>query len=159
MSLKRIFITQKAPALLETLNEQQLPLWGYMSPQHMVEHLYVWVSMAYSQAEIPLGMPEEQIPTLREMLWSDIPFDKNIVPEGKTEGHLESLIFESYHQALDQLTSSISQFYGYFEQNNGIKKMNPVFGMLDFADWEQYQHKHFSHHLAQFALIPEPVIG
>lgn len=136
-------------SLLNTLNPKQKPLWGIMTPQHMVEHLVG--SWRISNGRFAL--PEAVInPERKEFLFTDQPFAKNI-SNPSLKGNLAELRKPDLKAAVEQLKDEISNFYAFHDSNPGIRFFHPAFGMLNKEEWLLFQTKHIGHHLRQFALL------
>ena len=144
---------QKSIELFRTLNQDQEPLWGSMTPQHMVEHLVGSWRISNGRARVAQMLSEEDLQIRREFLFSDKAYAKNIPnPTSKTQGNAP-LRKESLTAAIDQLSDEMNTFFEYHEMNPEAMEMHPVFGVLDFNGWMTFQTKHMSHHMMQFELL------
>ncbi len=140
-------------SVLTKLTEQTKPLWGFMSPQHMVEHLSAAVKMSNGKTVFTECMnPPEKYPLLKKFLLSNRPFPKNFVNTVIGEG-LKPLKFSSLEKAKTELLTELDDFYEYFRINSSAKLMNPTFGPLKFDEWIIFHTKHFKHHFTQFGLM------
>ena len=139
-------------ARLQTLNVDQLPEWGIMTPQHMVEHLIVSTKMSNGGFVIPCRTPKEHLPKYRAFfLDADAEMDRGI-KAGGMEGLLD-LRYPSLEAAIEKLESEIDKFHQFFENNPDAKIVNPVLDEIDYSDWKTFHKKHFTHHFKQFGLI------
>ncbi|TGN29823.1 hypothetical protein [Empedobacter tilapiae] len=137
---------------LKSLDKNQQPEWGIMTPQHMVEHLIVTTKMSNGSLTIPCRTPKEQIPQYKAfLLESDQEMQKGI-KAGGMEGLLD-LRYPSLEAAIDKLENEINQFHFYFENHPNAKVVNPVLDEIDYEDWKTFHKKHFTHHFKQFGLI------
>ena len=56
---------------LKNLKADQKPLWGKMTPQHMVEHLYKTVQASINEISIKIYSEERRIPVLKRNFYAD----------------------------------------------------------------------------------------
>ncbi len=146
---------QSTSDLLLQLKADQVPVFGRMSAQHMVEHLVLLFKVSRGRIKAPLSVPEEQLEKRRAWLMSD----KQMRPGAKMPGTgdetpLPPLRFESLSAAQKEYEKELATFYSYYEaeENKDSKEMHPMFGLLNLAEWEQFHQKHIKHHLRQFEL-------
>lgn len=138
--------------MLSRLSDDTAPKWGILTPQHMVEHLVSSWRISNGKAQAPCITPEERLSALRQFLFSDKPFQKNIknpiLPEGLTPLRKKNL-----EEANQQLVNEIRDFFAYFEEHPNSKPIHPIFGELDKEGWLLFQEKHIKHHFEQFGLL------
>ncbi|MBS7332173.1 DUF1569 domain-containing protein [Faecalibacter bovis] len=138
--------------LLKSLPLDKQPVWGIMTPQHMVEHLIVSMKMSNGGFIIPCRTPKEMIPKYKEVVLNpDIEMERGI-KAGGMEGLLD-LRYPTMDAAIEKLQSEIEKFHEYFQSNPGILMMNPVVDEIGYEDWKIFHNKHFTHHFKQFELI------
>ncbi len=137
---------------LNSLNETQKPLWGKMTPQHMVEHLIVSFKMCNGTLKVECFSPVEKLPTLKRFLLSSRPLPKNFVNPIIGEDLLP-LEYKSLEEAKEILKSEINNYYLYFENNPDANPVNPTFGELNKEEWEVFHGKHVTHHFSQFGIL------
>ena len=138
--------------LLEKLNTGKKPLWGKMTPQHMVEHLILAVKMGNGKLEVECFNPPEKLPVLKRFLMSDKPMPKLFINPLIGEGLLP-LKYSSLEEAKMELKAEIEDYQKYFEENPDSVLVNATFGSLNKAEWDAFHQKHFTHHLSQFGLL------
>ena len=139
------------PDRLRTIDPDMKPIWGSMSPQHMVEHLVGSWRISNGRAKINTVLQPEEIEKRRVFLFSDQPYERNIQNPVFREG-LPALRKPSLAAAIDQLEDEMHEFFKYHEAHPGAIETHPVFGDLDYEGWLIFQTKHMGHHLAQFGL-------
>jgi hypothetical protein len=71
------FLRRQVPVLLARLEADQLPAWGLMSAQHMVEHLTGAVRLSMRHYPMPPPAPSAALEHLRASLDTDAPFFRN----------------------------------------------------------------------------------
>lgn len=151
MSAKKEFLLN-TPALLRTLDQNQRPVWGKMTPQHLVEHLVGSWRISNGRARVKCIFEGEELEKRRSFLLSDAPYAKNITNPVQGDG-LAPLRKPSLEAAILQLEDEMHAFFKHFEENPNAIEMHPVFGELDYDGWVSFQHKHMSHHLSQYQLV------
>ena len=137
--------------LLNKLQVEQRPLFGQMSPQHMVEHLSILISVSTGKRKVPQMTPAEKLPKLLAFLHSDNPLPVNF--KAPFIKGLPPLSFPNLETAVDRLKKSIQDFKIYYDLNPQNLNIHPVFGPLNRPQWERFHSKHFTHHFRQFNLL------
>jgi oxepin-CoA hydrolase/3-oxo-5,6-dehydrosuberyl-CoA semialdehyde dehydrogenase len=136
---------------LRKLKSDQAPLWGKMTPQHMVEHLYKTVQASINEIELQIFTEERKIPVLKKLFMGERPFPKEFINPAIGPDLLQ-LEFSNLDSAIDGLKKVSERYDKYFESNPGIKTAHPVFGYLTKKEWDIFHSKHFKHHLSQFGI-------
>lgn len=137
---------------IDKLSEGTKPLWGKMTPQHMIEHLILAVRTSNGKLKIECFNPPEKIPTLKRFLMSSRPLPKEFI-NPVIGPDLLPLEFISLAEAVNNLKLEINDYILYFENNPQAVLTNPTFGDLNRDEWIVFHNKHFTHHLQQFGLI------
>jgi len=140
--------------ILTALPDDRDPLWGMMTPQHMVEHLALSTSFSNGKMPMPLAIPEEKVERAKARLldpeWQmPMLFKAGFMPADS----LMPLAFATKSEAIDALLGQIDDFYDFYAQNPEATPIHPYFGPLHRAEWEVLHHKHFYHHLKQFGMV------
>ena len=146
------FLDQALP-LLDQLQPDTLPLWGIMTPQHMVEHLGSIAYLSSKELNLAIATPAEFLPKSLAWLWSDKAFRKGTKAPGIAEQGLEKLRYENLDQARAKCKQAMQGFHAYFVQHPEAELIHPVFGPLNYAGWLRFHHKHILHHFTQFRLL------
>jgi len=115
---------------LSNLNEDKKPLWGKMTPQHMVEHLILAVKMGNGKLVVECFNPPEKLPVLKRFLMSDKPMPKLFINPLIGEGLLP-LKYSSLKEAKMELKAEIEDYQKYFEENPDSVLVNATFGELN----------------------------
>lgn len=138
---------------LEKLEVQQLPQWGSMSAQRMVEHLTDTLWIACGQNPQSLLVPEEKLPAMQAFLNSDKPMAKNIqVPFALAETPLRN---EELELAIDEYVDAWLAFEECYESTPGLTHVHAYYGPLNEEGWRKLHSKHVTHHFEQFCLLGE----
>ena len=144
---------------LENIKDDTKPVWGIMTPQHMVEHLTIAVQSSTGKIVFDRFItPENRIAIAKRFLNSSRPLPKLFVNEVISEEIGEGLIPLSNNDlssAIIELKKEVEYFDEYFTINPEAKPINATFGPLDHEEWITFHNKHFTHHLAQFGLLVE----
>lgn len=136
---------------LNKLNPEQKALWGKMTPQHMVEHLYTTVQSSINEIEVQIYSEERKIPVLKKLFMGERPLPKEFINPA-IGPDLLNLKFKDLNSAINELEDVLIRYDKYFEQNPSTKTIHPIFGYLTKDEWDVFHQKHFKHHLSQFGL-------
>lgn len=144
---------------LKNLTESTKPVWGIMTPQHMVEHLIVAFQSSTGKIIFDRFItPVDKLAITKRFLNSSRPLPKlfvnEVVSEKIGEG-LIPLINNDLSSAIRELKIEVEYFDEYFRRNPEAKPINATFGPLDHDEWIAFHNKHFTHHLTQFGLITD----
>jgi len=138
-------------ACLDRLNADKVPLWGKMTPQHMVEHLTDSVKMSCSEHDWPLAVSEEQVKKMQDFLFSDHPIAKNQPNPAVSQNYVPKN--ENLALAIDEFSETWIEYEDFYQENPTIKILHPMFGTLDKKGWDRMHSKHITHHFSQFELF------
>lgn len=147
----REFSTWDIPQILSKLEPDTKAEWGIMSAQHMIEHLSYGMRFCNGKSLQKLHTPPEQLENFRSYLFSEKEFPVNY-PAPYVSG-LPQLRFSSLNEAIEVLLGEIEDYQAHFKANPDDTPLNPVFGVLNYEQWEHFHAKHFGHHFRQFRLM------
>lgn len=136
---------------LKKLKAEQLPLWGKMTPQHMIEHLYKTVQASINEVTLNIYTEERKIPVLKRLFLGERELPKEYMNPA-IGPDLMKLEFDNLPTAINELENTLNRYEQFFESNPTIKTAHPIFGSLDKEEWNKFHQKHFKHHLSQFGL-------
>ena len=137
--------------LFEKLKEDQMPLWGTMKAQRMIEHLSDTLSIAAGETVLPLEIPEEKLEKMVTFLDTDKPMARNLQVCFATE--TTPLRHEEMELAIDEYVERWIDLEALYSINPSLKNAHPYYGPLDFEQWKRLHSKHLTHHFEQFGLI------
>lgn len=137
--------------LLKKLKADQKSLWGKMTPQHMVEHLYKTIQASINEITLNIYTEEKKIPVLKRIFLGDKAFPKEFMNPA-VGPDLMKLEFKNLESAIWELENILQRYNQFFEINPTANTAHPVFGNLTNAEWDIFHEKHFKHHLSQFGL-------
>jgi hypothetical protein len=136
---------------LNQLTPNQVALWGKMTPQHMVEHLYKTVQASIDELKLNIYTEERKVPTLKRIFLGNKELPKEFMNPAIGADLLE-LEFSDLQTAIVELEKIFLRYESYFREHPTAKTAHPVFGYLTKDEWDVFHHKHFKHHLSQFGL-------
>jgi len=143
--------------LLTQLDSATQPLWGLMTPQHMIEHLGgIIYGTALGKGQDVI-LPSDEAAKWKARFFSTYyPFPRNIRMAGTqdTPVQLFDLKYESIEEAKEKLTSAIDLFLKAQSDRPEQKAGHGYFGEMDMNEWLSFHVKHLEHHLMQFGAIP-----
>ncbi len=152
MNSKEQFLKEEYISLLQQLSDNEVGLWGVLSPQGMIEHMTDAFGNAYGRIKLPAQTPEAILPRMRTFALSETPFKENTKNVLMSEE--PALVRNnSISEAIDELEKEIKAFMDYYHSNAGSKNLNPFFGEFNYEEWLHLLHKHAIHHLKQFNLV------
>jgi Protein of unknown function (DUF1569) len=137
--------------LLYHLKPEQKPLWGKMTPQHMVEHLYKTVQASINEINLNVFTEERKIPILKRIFLGEKPLPKEFMNPA-IGPELLTLEFKDLNNAINELENVQKRYKQFFLNNPSIRTAHPIFGYLTKEEWDVFHQKHFKHHLAQFSI-------
>lgn len=148
------YFEAEMPRLVSGLMPSQMPVWGTMNATQMLDHLNDSLKLSMGVYAVTEEMINEKWEKYKNIgLLSDRPLVKNFTnPIFNLKPHADAVTHE---QAKQNLLSGFSVFKQTFaEKGEGHKTIHNMFGYLQYHEWLWFHYKHFSHHLAQFGLIP-----
>lgn len=148
------FLKNEVVLLLEPLSGDALGKWGVMNGQQMVEHFTDAVKNASGKLKLPVVNTGERLEKSRNFLWSDTPFKEN-TKNPLMDDQPAQLRQPDMSAAIEKLVNELHYLFSSFENDPSLITHNPFFGELDYAGNVQLLHKHATHHLKQFGLLPD----
>lgn len=136
---------------LKLLDVNQTALWGKMTPQHMVEHLYKTVQSSINEIVLKVYTEERKIPVVKRLFFGERDLPKEFMNPAIGPDLLQ-LQFDSLESAIIELDNVLIRYNKFFEDNPTAKTIHPVFGYLTKDEWNIFHQKHFKHHLSQFGI-------
>jgi len=136
---------------LNQLSPDQKPLWGKMTPQHMVEHLYKTMQASINEITLNIFTEERKIPVFKRLFLGERPLPKEFMNPAIGPDLLK-LEFKDLNKAIIELENVQKRYEQFFINNPSIKTVHPVFGYLTKEEWDIFHQKHFKHHLSQFGI-------
>jgi len=152
MNSNEQFLKEEYIPLLQQLSDNEVGLWGVLSPQGMIEHMTDAFANAYGRIKLPAQTPEVILPKVRAFALSETPFKENTknVLMGEEPAPLRN---NSMTEAIWELEKEIKAFMDFYMSNPDSKNLNPFFGEFNYEEWLHLLNKHAKHHLKQFNLL------
>ncbi|MGZ4097252.1 MAG: DUF1569 domain-containing protein [Bacteroidia bacterium] len=148
-----IFDKEQLSSVLSKLKADATPLWGKMSPQHVIEHLTQTVKASVGKVPVKLHMsPEDAEDRKQKLIYGDMQLTPGI-KHPMMGDEPPALIHSSFNEAIEALHSELNFFDEYYNKNAGIKNIHPRMGELKRSEWEVFHNKHFAHHFRQYGLV------
>ena len=138
--------------LLKQLSDNEVGLWGVLSPQGMIEHMTDAFENAYGKIKLPAQTPEAILLKVREFALSETPFKENTKNVLMSE-EPAPLRNNNITEAIWELEKEINAFMEYYKSNPDSINLNPFFGDFNFEECLHLLNKHAKHHLKQFNLL------
>jgi oxepin-CoA hydrolase / 3-oxo-5,6-dehydrosuberyl-CoA semialdehyde dehydrogenase len=139
---------------LDKLTEDTKPLWGTMTPQHMLEHLELSVRIASGEIQdFEINTPDKILEKVHDSLYNHRAMPRNFEAPQFFESDIEKLHYENLSVAKQKLLESYDEFTNHFQENPKATTKNVVFGHLNKFEWDLFNTKHINHHFEQFGLL------
>ena len=148
-----ILNTAQLKKTLDKLKADASPLWGKMSPQHVVEHLAKSVKVSSGKIPIKFYFTQEDADKLKaKLIYGDMQLSAGI--KNPTMGdEPPELIHTDLKSAITELDSEITHFENFYRQNPDVTNIHPRMGDLKHHEWLVFHNKHFTHHFKQYNLL------
>jgi hypothetical protein len=138
---------------IDKLQENMTPLFGALTPQHVLEHLRTSLFLSMGRLTIEFkGTPEMAEKIKAGLIYTDAP-----LPQGIKNPILPDtpppLVFPDIETARMELKKELDTFYAYKENNPDVKHVHPRMNLLSLDEWTLMHSKHFTHHFKQYGLV------
>ena len=137
--------------LFEKLKEDQMPLWGTMKAQRMIEHLSDTLRIASGEKVFPMEVPEDKLEKMVAFLDTDKPMARNLSVSFAAEN--AALRHDEIELAIDEYVEIWIDLEALYSVNPQLTNAHPYYGPLNFEQWKRLHSKHLTHHFEQFGLI------
>jgi hypothetical protein len=137
---------------LRKLQSEQDPVFGSMTPQHMVEHL-IW-TLTISNGKILIACtskPEEREDLKKAFLFAD-EYPMGIKSSVLNKNNLPSLKYENLRDSILVLMNELKDFDVFFLENKDATPVHTTMGELSYEEWIMFHNIHFAHHFKQFGI-------
>ena len=142
---------------IDSLTEPTKPLWGKMTAQHMVEHLYWAFELSTGKSEIHYNRPENLTQRAKRFLYDNGPMP-HLFKNPLLGEEPPPLRFADLADSKIALREELNRFFDHFLAIPTAIHNHPIFGPLGAEEWERTHYKHCYHHLLQFGQIIEDKI-
>jgi len=145
---------EKIQECLNKLKEDVKPIWGIMTPQHMLEHIeYTYKIASGKIQDFDISTPEKILEKVHNSLYNYRPFPKNSDFPLLERGKLAKLEHESFEVSKLKFNEARGAYLEFFKENPDAIVKNLVFGEMNKYEWYLMERKHLNHHFEQFGLI------
>jgi oxepin-CoA hydrolase / 3-oxo-5,6-dehydrosuberyl-CoA semialdehyde dehydrogenase len=139
---------------LAKLKETAQPVWGNLTPQHMVEHMEFSLRIAAGEIQdFEFSTPAEHIEKYHDSVYNFKAMPRDFKHPLMSKESLEPLRHSDLKTSKAKLLEAWDAFDSYFKANPDATTKNAVFGMLDKFEWDLLNIKHFNHHFEQFDIL------
>jgi hydroxymethylglutaryl-CoA reductase len=148
-----IFNAPQLKSTLIKLKAEAKPLWGQMSPQHVIEHLSTVVKVSSGKITVKHYLTKEEGDALKaKLIYGDAELNPGI--KNPLLGDAPpSLRLKNLEEAFSELYSEISEFEKNCKEDPNKLVMHPRMGELKRSEWHVFHNKHFKHHFKQYDLF------
>lgn len=145
--------TEQVQTQLASISPDLKPLWGIMTPQHMVEHLILSIQISTGKGPQKLYSEERMANIIKQkVIYTETELGQGI--QNPILGdQLSALVHANMHEAIAELINEIQYFEDYYKNNPDATHMQPRMGLLNHDEWVVLHDKHFKHHFKQFGLL------
>ncbi len=148
-----ILDSQQLQNTLGKLKTDALPVFGKMSPQHILEHLAKSLKASSGKLEVKSHLTSEEADKLKQkLIYSDFQLTPGIKSPIMGD-EPPALIHPDFNEALKHLYEEINYFENYYKTNSEVKHIHPRMGELTYSEWLVFHNKHFAHHFRQYNLV------
>jgi hypothetical protein len=139
--------------ILASLAPDAAPLWGRMSPQHVVEHLASAVKISTGKREVKLYLTEQEANAIKSnIVHSDAPLTQGI-KSPLLGDEPPPLVHDDMDAAVTELLHELDLFATMHRAEPSKRYIHPRMGELNLDEWLIVHNKHFAHHFRQYGLI------
>lgn len=129
------------------------PIFGQMSPQHILEHLVLSLHLSTGKRKIEFKGDDEVAEKIKaSLIYSDAEMPIGI-KNPLLKGVLEDLVYNTIDEAKQALKNELVYFYNYKSDHPDAASIHPRMNVLTIDEWAKLHSKHFSHHFKQINLI------
>ena len=148
-----ILNSEKIKNTFSKLKPDATPVFGKMTPQHVVEHLTKVVKASCGKFEVKLYLTTAEAEILKQkLIYSDAELPQGI-KNPLLGDDLPVLNHPDLNIALTELFREIKKFENNLLKTPDAKNMHPRMGELKYSEWLTFHNKHFLHHFRQYALV------
>ena len=131
MNPKEEFLKSEYIPILQQLSDNEVGLWGVLTPQGMIEHMTDSFGIAYGRIKQELQTKPEMLDRMRKFVLSDLPFKENTKNALMSETPAP-LRKNSITEAITELENEIKEFMTFYQNHPWHKELNPFFGELNY---------------------------
>ncbi len=138
---------------ISLLKEEDRPLWGLMSAQHLVEHLIYVFKMSLGELKLDVITTAENIERYQKSLNGERRLPKFFKNPYLKKDETEALVFSSFEEAKSHLLEYAEKYETYYRTHPSAENDHVFYGRLNKEKWDLIHYKHLEHHFRQFDLL------
>lgn len=145
---------EKMAECLNKLTEKSKPIWGILTPQHLLEHLeHGYKIMSGQIQDFELSTPQMILDKVHNSLYTYDKFPMGTKFPTMKKDELENLIHPDLETAKEKFIESRQEYIRFFNENPEAVLNNMVFGELNKYESYLLERKHLNHHFEQFGIL------
>ena len=138
---------------IDKFKEDAKPLFGKLTPQHVLEHLIMSLHISTNKRKIEfLGDQEVAKKIKATLIYSDAEVPQGVKNPLLTD-ELPPLKFKNIEEAKEELKAELEYYYSYKTQNPVATAVHMRMDVLTIDEWSTMHSKHFTHHFKQYGLL------
>ncbi len=138
---------------IKHLSIDDAPLWGLMSPQHMIEHLIYVFRLSIGEVKQEVVTPKDKLDRYQASLFGERRLPKFFKNPYLRSEEVEDLEFESLSVSKEELLKYCDKYEDFFRNHSSAVTDHVFYGSLDKEKWDLIHFKHLEHHFRQFDLM------
>lgn len=145
---------EKINECLSKLKPETQPLWGTMTPQHMVEHLEYTYRIASGEIQdFEISTPEKILEKVHATLYNYDKMPREYDFPLAEKSKIKNTKHDNLEEAKSKMLEARQDYLNFFKENPEAVLKNTVFGDMNRYEWYLLERKHLNHHFEQFGLI------
>ncbi len=140
-------------SFIDKFKEGDTPLFGRLTPQHVLEHLIMSLHLSTGKKQIVFNGNQEVADKVKAtLIYTDAQVPQGVKNPLMTDD-LPDLKFTTFEIAKQELKNEIEYFYEYKNQNPKATFIHMRMNELTIDEWTTMHGKHFAHHFKQYGLL------
>jgi oxepin-CoA hydrolase/3-oxo-5,6-dehydrosuberyl-CoA semialdehyde dehydrogenase len=154
---QEVFVEMTDAKVIECLNrltEDSKPIWGILTPQHLLEHLeHGYRILSGEVQDFEIATPEKLLDKVHNSLYNYEKFPKGTAFPTLKKGEVEDLVHPDFAKAKEKFLEAREVYKTFFKENPEAIMKNMVFGELNRYESYLLERKHLNHHFEQFGIL------
>ncbi|HZW78175.1 MAG TPA: phenylacetic acid degradation bifunctional protein PaaZ, partial [Flavobacteriaceae bacterium] len=132
---QNVFVEMNDESIMEALKKLEpdtKPLWGILTPQHLIEHLEEGYKILSGEVQdFEIATPEKILDKVHASLYNYEKFPRHTHFPSMKKGELEELKHPDLETAKQKMLEARNAYLQFFKENPDAQLKNMVFGMLN----------------------------
>ena len=138
---------------IDKFNEDAKPLFGKLTPQHVLEHLMMSLHISTNKKIVEFNGNQEVADKVKAtLIYTDAEVPQGVKNPIMTDD-LPALKFATIEEAKQELKNELEYFYEYKNKNPNATSVHMRMNVLTIDEWTTMHGKHFAHHFKQYGLL------